>query len=229
MNLKPESLIPLAEALTEKSFSVFLPAFHGHCASRGDYLKARSSEWLQDAEQFYREAERKSREKKVPLYLVAYSFSALVYQVREDLPFSKKVLLAPALATKFWYPWLITLAKIFPDFQFPSRNLPQYTANSHSSLRGILALDDLLQKFQSGKGQRDQTPSLIILDTKDELVNADGVLEFVQKNQNRKFLPITNDGNALPKSYHHLIVTPESLSPPEWEKMIQAIADFLFV
>jgi esterase/lipase len=229
MNLKPESLVPMAKILAEKNFSVFLPAFHGHCASRGDYLQAKSSEWLQDAEQFYREAERKSQEKKVPLFLVAYSFSALIYQVRGDLPFAKKVYLAPALATKFWYPWLIAVAKIFPDFHFPSRNLPQYAANSHSSLRGILALDDLLQKFQSGKGHADQTQGLIILDPKDELVDAEGVLDFVQKSSNRKFLPISNEGHSLPKTYHHLIVTPESLSPSEWKRMIQAIEDFLFV
>lgn len=229
MNLKSEKLIPLAQFLVEQNFSVFLPAFQGHCPSRGSYFTATAEDWLQDAENFYREAQQKAWKKNVPLYLVAYSFSALLFELRPELKFQKRILFAPAFATHFWYPAVRLIANWFPHWRFRTRNLPDYAANSESSLHSIKVIGDLLERLEShvADAQIGDTATLILADPEDELVNVPRVRELSELRPLWRFEPVTNRGNGLPKSFHHLIVTPDSVATEEWLRMKKIIERFL--
>lgn len=229
MNLKAEKLVPLAEFLVDQNFSVFLPSFQGHCRDRGSYFTATAEDWLNDTENFFRVAQQRAKEKKVPLYLVAYSFSALLFELRPDLKFQKRILFAPAFATHYWYPVVRLVAKWFPHWRFRTRNLAEYAANSESSLHSVKVIGDLLERLNahSEKSQSGETATLVLADLEDELVNVPQVQKVVEARPTWRFVAVTNKGNLLPKSFHHLIVTPDSVSPDEWQRIKSLIGEFL--
>ncbi len=228
MNLKSEKLLPLAEFFLDQNLSVFLPSFQGHCQGRGSYLTATADDWLNDAEVFYREAKTKSTAKGVPLYLVAYSFSALLYELRSDLVFEKKVLFAPAFATHFWYPLVKTLANWFPHWKFRTKNLADHAVNLESSLHSVKVVGDLLAQLERklASGSHQDVPSLLFIDPKDELVNADGVKAIADSRPLWRLEFVTNEGNPMPESFHHLIVTPKSVAEVEWKRMLGLMGEF---
>jgi esterase/lipase len=228
MNLKSEKLLPLAQFFVDQNFSVFLPSFQGHCAGRGSYLTATAEDWLKDAESFYREAKRQAEAKNLPLYLAAYSFSALLFELQPELRFEKKVLFAPAFATHYWYPVVRILAKWFPDWRFKTRNIPDHAANLETSFHAVKVVGDLLEMLEVSTGNLPpETPTLVIGDLEDELVNVHRVRKIAESRRNWRFQPVTNVGNPMPESFHHLIVTPASLSEREWQRMLVMIQQFL--
>ena len=141
LNLHPERMDDLAQAFSASGLEVFRPAFYGHHAENGDFLKVDPEHWEEDAKRFHALVNARAQELKVPLFLGAYSFSALIFQVlREELPFARRVLWAPALKLHFWYPIAALVLGAFPDFTFSSRVPGGYSANAKSGLRAFRSL-----------------------------------------------------------------------------------------
>jgi hypothetical protein len=216
----------LAAELARQGFEVYRPAFSGHCAGHGDYLHVTAADWEADARRVHRAASLKAQALKKPLYLLAYSFSSLVFQtMAKELPFARRVYLAPPFATKFWYPLVRWIARTFPDYTYSTMN-PYCAANGRSNGRSLLALEEFLQKWRNGSGKEDPTPLLAFAEPDDELVSFEGVKEEVLRNGHWRVESISNRGHTLPKTYHHLIIDEPSLGPAEWDRLRAEAAKF---
>lgn len=230
MNLRPSCLNEMALAFTKAGYEVRRPSFTGHCEDNKKYLEVKKEDWLRDADHFHKEALDRAKKLKAPLILVAYSFSALIYKVTaEENPFDKRILIAPAVASKYWYPWVIWILNQFPNFTYSS-NVPEAcAANRTSGARPILVLHEILNLWKDGKGMHDKAPTLVLAEPDDELVDYKGLQKLAASLDHWKLERVSNEGKKDPKSYHHLIVTPESVGDEEWKRMMGLALEFLKV
>jgi hypothetical protein len=229
MNLKPARMDNLANALKEAGMEVLRPAFTGHCGPENEsYLDVTAPQWEADARRIHALASAKAKALGVPIYLVAYSFTTTVFQsLSGELAFAKRVYLAPALATRFWYPLVVGAARIFPGLSYASMNLPEYQMHPRSGARPFVALDYFLKAFREGRGQEDAAPALWLVDPKDELISYEGLLRLSERHPGWKLETVSTEGSTLPKSFHHLIVDKASLGPAAWDALVAEILRFL--
>ncbi len=227
MNLKPSRMDELAQLLAQSGFEVFRPAFKGHCDKNKEYLDISADQWEADAKRFHAIAQRRAKNLKRPLYLVAYSFSALVFQVQaKELPFAKRIYFAPALSLKFWYPMVAWAAQQFPSYTYASRVPPGYRANEISGASAIVALEEFHRRWRGGAGRGDSTPILMFASTKDELVNYDG-LQTVVADKNNWLLEIVSTEKSLPQGGNHLFIDQGSAGPEAWSLIKERALNFL--
>lgn len=228
LNLLPSQMSSLSHFFSSVGYDVLQPAFRGHCGSEQEYLSVTSTQWEEDARRIHHSASLRAIELGVPLYLVAYSFSSLLFEaLEEELPFKRKIYFAPALAMHLWYPLVIFIANLFPDFTFKSMNLENYAANPRSSFRSVLALDDFYKKWSASKKSNDHASGLIWVDPQDELVSIDGLKDFVGSKRGWKLQEIENQGSVLERKFHHLIINEEAVGKKLWEKILNESLQFL--
>lgn len=227
MNLRPSCMDELAKSFSSAGYEVFRPAFTGHCGENEKYLNVTAEEWEADARRIYGVAAARAENLKKPIHLVAYSFTALIYQTMEkELPFDRRVYLAPPLATKFWYPAVSWLARTFPWITYESKNT-MCGFNVKSGARPLLALEVFLQRWRDGAGKNYSGPVLVFAEPDDELVSYGGLVTFVADKNNWSMERVSNAGHTMPETYHHLIVDSPTLGKEEFSRMLGLAKDFL--
>jgi hypothetical protein len=228
MNLKPTRMDELAKVLASDGYEVLRPAFSGHCGKNEKYLSVTAKDWENDARRIYALASIRAKALNKPLYLVAYSFTAVIFQsMSQELPFERKVYLAPALAMKFWYPAVRFFAGLFPDFEFSSLNLPTYAANGRSNARGFLALDHFFQKWERRSEGSDSAAALLFAAPGDELISYKGLEVVASLKSGWTLEQVSSGASTLPKKFHHLIIDSSSLGMVEWERVTGKMLNFL--
>lgn len=227
LNSKPAKMEELAQALANAGYEVLRPSFTGHCREPEELQNVEADSWEKDARDFYAAAKKKADALKVPLYLAAYSFSGLAFHsLRAELPFRKKVLLAPALETKFWYPFAVFLLGYIPKFAFRTQIPNGYYAQEHSGLQAVVAMNHFVLKWQKNKGEPDDGPVLLWVHPGDELVSASGLKE-VSLRRGWDYREIDIKGCELPTCYKHLIVDSAAVGKEQWKKMVEGTLEFL--
>lgn len=227
LNLRPSKMEELAQRYSEAGYEVLRPSFTGHCREPDELKEVRPSAWEKDAREFYSLAQKKAEQLKVPLYLTAYSFSGLVYHsMRKELPFKKRVYLAPALETKFWYPFAIFLIDFVPSFTFRTQIPAGYYAQEYSGFRSVLAMNHFLLQWQKNESEPDDSPVLVWAHPGDELVSASGLQEIATKRK-WDFRELSIEGCGLSSCYKHLIVDSGALGKPEFDRLVKGSLEFL--
>ncbi|MGZ3694802.1 MAG: alpha/beta hydrolase [Bdellovibrionota bacterium] len=228
LNLKPARMDDLAERLSASGYEVFRPAFTGHCGHNKHYLEVDAAHWESDAREFHARTKARAEKLGVPHYLVAYSFSAAVYQaMAEELPFDSRVLFAPAISTRFWYPVATVLANAFPRATYKSMNLDGYYANATSGMKAVQALEHFVAGVRRKRRENDSTPTLVWVDPKDELVSYKGIRIQAGRRPNWKLEKVSNAGARMKPAYHHLIINEQALGKAEWERVLSGTFAFL--
>lgn len=228
LNLNPARMDELGAALAAEGFEVFRPAFAGHCGHNKNYLNVSAEEWERDAREFHAAGKKRAEELGVPFHLVAYSFSAAIYQsFAGELDFASRVYLAPALSTKSWYPIAAFVANAFPWITYRSMNLKGYYANATSGARAVQALEYYVAKVRARRRLDDPTPTLVLVDPADELVSYKGLSIIAGRRKHWRLKELSNSESTMRPAYHHLVVTEEALGPKEWKRLVEGIAAFL--
>lgn len=228
LNLRPAKMGEMGKRFAEAGYEVLQGGFTGHCGVVGELGKVQALQWEADARRLHSLGSSRARELGVRLYLTAYSFSGLIFQVlSRDLPFHKQILFAPAIETHFWYPIVVSLAGIIPDFSFPSMVPSDYRANEEGNLRSILALEAYLKRWREGEGRGDSSPTLIWIDPEDELVNAKWLQKFARQRPTWTFNELSVKGSSLKRAYHHLIIDSSSMGTDEWKRVMDTSVRFL--
>jgi hypothetical protein len=226
MNLKPSCMDEMAEEFRAAGYEVYRPALTGHCGENKNYLNITAAQWEADAMRVHKIADARARKSKVPLFLVGYSFTPLIFQTL-GLPFAKKIYFTPALSTKFWFPALSWLANTFPNFTYDSKVPEPCAANPITGTRAIVALGEFLSRWDKGQGKKDTTPALVFAEPGDELLSFGGLEAVVKEHAAWKLESISNAGATIPKPYHHMVVSPGALGMSEWRRVMKLGLEFL--
>ncbi len=227
MNLNPLKMDELAQTFASDGYEVFRPGFCGHHGDTEEMLGVTAAEWEEDAKRIHAEAKAKADSLKVPLHLIAYSFSGLVFQVlSRELPFSRRVYLAPALALHFWYRPLMWILRWIPWLTFRSVIPGTYVASETSGIYSVLAMDKFYLRWTFGEGRDSGSPTLIFAARRDELVHARNLAKLALEIPGWEFRETNVAGSTLPKSFHHLVVDSASLGPVEWGRVVSGAKEF---
>ena len=122
---------------------------------------------------------------------------------------------------------MIWILKQFPKFTYASKVPAACAANATSGASPILQLHELLNMWKDGKGRHEKVPTLVIAEPDDELVDYSGLQKLASSLENWRLERVTNAGKKDPKSYHHMIVTPESVGDEEWARMMNLSVGFI--
>lgn len=218
----------LARLFSEKSFEVLRPSFSGHCGKEEELQNIRPELWESDARRFHALAKAKADFLRVPLYLVAYSFSGLIYQsMSAELPFAKRIYFAPALETHFWYPISVFLINLWPVNFFRTMIPEGYFAHEYGGMRSVLAMNHFFLKWNKQRKDPDQTPTLIWASLRDELVHGPKLKLLAEIRAGWEFREASIAGSTLPKPYQHLIIDSAALGPAEWARVTRESLEFL--
>lgn len=230
MNLRAERMDSLCQALAAKGYEVLRPSFTGNePGNNEEYLRVEAKDWERDARAVHAEAAARAKARGgLPMVLVAYSFTAAVFQVlNKDLPFAKRIYLAPALAPRAWYPAVIWFARTFPNFSYTSLNFIDYQAQARSGARPFLALDSFLARWRKGEGRHDPTPTLVLFDPRDELLSYRALMGIADDTPAWRVEKINAAAATNPRAVHHLVIDEPALGAAEWARVRGLIQDFL--
>jgi esterase/lipase len=227
MNLNPLKMDELAQTFASFGYEVLRPGFCGHHGDPEELLGVTAKEWEDDAHRIHAEAQTRANELGVPMYLLAYSFSGLIFQVMsKELPFAKRVYLAPALALHFWYLPLMWLVRWIPWLTFRSVIPREYRASETSGLYSVLAMDRFYVRWKLGEGRETGGPTLIYAARRDELVHGPKLAELAMEIPGWEFRETNVASSTLPKSFHHLIIDSASLGPEQWTTVVNGAREF---
>jgi esterase/lipase len=237
LNNPPALMMEMARDLCRAGHIAILLELKGHDPAHPDHdiRTVKPEDWLRDMERDLGRAQSLAAQNHVPLDVVAYSLSDLVFETYMSLhPQTFKVRrivsLAPAIGVKA-YTHLVRYLPLSGKTLLPSKNRPDSRANWGTSLaayRALFSLRDTLLK-KHFKGTREQ-PHLVILSRGDELVDSSRTLDFIRKESLGKkwlVLELSKSDEGRKHSFHHLMVNRASLGAQVYEKMIGEIDRFL--
>ncbi|MGE3610204.1 MAG: hypothetical protein AB7I27_11495 [Bacteriovoracaceae bacterium] len=162
-----------------------------------------------------------------PYFIISFSQGSLYTQVwleRNLFPKPKaQVLLAPALSLK--YPNLAkNLVRILPnDFKIKGQTPVELRLKSKLSILDYQILLDGIFEFKNNKSPF-PIPSLLMIDPKDELLNAKEMLEF--KYSHLKTISIKRPKLNKWFGSHHVLFHPDYFEADEWIRFISEINNF---
>lgn len=230
MNNKPEVMDDLVRTLTDRGVEVLRAGFSGHCGRRNEFFELTVDELKGNALQFHAEASRRATELGKPLHLVAYSFSATLYELlRPQTPFERRIYLAPALATHWWYPIVRLLSFLPTSLPIPSVVPEEYRANSGTGSASIRVLSKMLSEWESAPAAPSPGPTLILIHPDDELVSKTGIEAWISSRKlgSWSIVPVDNSGCSHPRPQAHRIIDEVSVGRRQWEIMVTKIDSFL--
>lgn len=234
LNNKPSIMAPLGEVLNQAHYDVVRVTFKGHQGSLENMKKVQVSDWQDEGYLQYCQAKLLSEQKKIPLYLVAFSLGGLVYEELlnelSTVQFSKAVLFAPAITTRPF----VRLIKVLSFFKSPETIISSwapesYRAQSGSSLGAYQALFELEDRLEKSKWEKSNFPTLVFIDPQDEVVFS----EKLSKNIKRfglnywKIQELSTKDSQLKPRYHHLIIDKDSLGVKTWQEVTKELLSFL--
>ncbi len=236
LNLRPDKMVALISTLTTSGVAVLNLSLRGHgknheVDSRLSSSQARMkafktvshSVWFQEAHHAYLYAKQRSNEQNVPLFLVAFSYGALLgsdlFASRPNVRFDKMALFAPAFTITMGYglKWLSP----FPRLVIPSYSSTSYRANAGTPMAAYNTLFSTITHFKTHLGPQLNVPTIIFIDPKDELISLRGLKRMIQAERltRWKLHRLQKGPVGVKTGLHHLIIDEDSLGPKVWDEV----------
>lgn len=169
---------------------------------------------------------------KKPFLVLAYSFGALYFQLwaktHPEYSPQGQVLLAPAFHI-YKEKSLSILLKLLPDtFRLKSFSPKRFRQNEFLKISDYKILFEALNLYNRTV-QIPMSPTLIVIDPKDELVNAKAIQRSLseRKDQIVEFELWKRPNLNMGLGQHHILFHPEYFSHLEWREFILKIHTFL--
>jgi len=241
LNVKPECMQPLADALRCQGIAVVRCALRGHgenytplagCSDESARLIAfhqvSYQGWRAEVAAAYQQAVTYAGSTGAPIFLVAFSLGALLgcdlLATAADVRFARMILLAPALALHA-YCHLPALLAHWPQLSIRSRAPSFYRANRVTPIDAYHALYTALRHLHHQPGAALNIPTLVLIDPADELVSAQGIERFVLNKRLTQWQlhPIHKAPAQTGHTVRHLILDPASVGAAVWQHMLEQI------
>jgi alpha-beta hydrolase superfamily lysophospholipase len=245
LNVKPQMMGSLIEALTRRGLEVLNVALHGHggnyppqvgisaaTARLAALRQVSAGLWRTELHAAYRVAAlRAAQLGGVPICFVGYSLGGLMgcdlFADASDVHFARMVLLAPALQI---HPasYILRLLAHSPHTVIPSATPAVYRANQGTPIAAYQALYAAIAHFEAHAGININVPTLLLMDKQDELVSYTKIRRLLATAALTQWQikPVTKGPGATMR-YHHLLIDAASVGPARWQTMAAAITGHL--
>jgi alpha-beta hydrolase superfamily lysophospholipase len=237
LNLRPDKMESIIALLTRSYIDVLTLSLRGHgknyahtanvadSKARMETFKTVSYEyWIKETHRAYGLADKRSREKQVPLFLIGFSLGGLLgvtlFASYPDVYFNRMVLLAPALQINKIY----CLAKLlfpFSKLVIPSLLMKSYCSNRGTPIAGYNALFEAIEQFNKNMSQKLNVPTLVFMHKQDELVSYRRLNRFIKNRRLHqwKLHPVKKHATGAKEKTHHLIIDESSIGKDAWNEM----------
>ncbi|MEJ2659050.1 MAG: alpha/beta hydrolase, partial [Desulfobacterales bacterium] len=188
--------------------------------------------WIKETYQAYGIAEKMSRKKHVPLFLVGYSLGALMgadlFASYTGVCFNRMVLLAPALCIRKMYYGLKCLFP-FPKLVIPSLLSTSYRSNFGTPVAAYHVLFEAIEHFRQNVTPKLNVPTIVIIDPQDEFVPGERLKHIINSKRFDQWkLHLLKKGEKhAKKGPHHLIVDESTTGLDSWNEMKHLIIQHL--
>jgi esterase/lipase len=237
LNLKPDKMEPIIALLTHSCIDVLNLSLRGHgknyvqtaivdgSEARIETFKTVSYNlWIKETYLAYGLAEKRSREKQVPLFLVGFSLGGLMgttlFTSYPDVYFNRMVLLAPAIYIHKIY-YLAKLLSPFSRLVIPSFLMGSYCSNWGTPMAAYNALFEGIEHFNKNMAQKLNVPTAIFIDKQDELVSYRRLQRIIKNRglHHWKLHPVKRYIKGAKEKMHHLIIDESSIGKEAWNEM----------
>lgn len=247
LNLKPDKMKPIIALLTHSCIDVLNLSLRGHGKNYSqtasiDDNKARLETfktvsyklWIKETYLAYGVAEKRSREKQVPLFMIGFSLGGLIGATLlascPDVYFNRMVLLAPAIYIHKIY-YLAKLLSPFPRLVIPSFLMGPYCSNRGTPMAAYNALFEGIEHFNKNMAQKLNVPTVIFIDRQDELVSYRSLKRIIRNRELHqwKLHPVKRYTKGTKEKMHHLIIDESSMGKEAWNEIRRHIIHHLLV
>lgn len=233
LNLRPDKMESLISVLTASGVAVLNLSLRGHGNNFHDDNRLSSDQmrmkafktvshsiWLEEAYHAYCHAQNRSKKQNVPLFLVGFSYGALLggdlFASHPNVHINKMALFAPAFTVTigFGLKWLAP----FPRLVIPSFSSTSYRANAGTPMAAYNTLYSTITHFKEHLGPKLNVPTVIFIDPKDELVSHRKLTRMIEaeKLTRWKIHRLQKGTDGVKTSLHHLIIDEASLGGKAW-------------
>lgn len=237
LNLRPDKMKSIIALLTHSYIDVLNLSLRGHgknytqkanvdgSKARMETFKTVSYEyWIKETHRAYGLAEKRSREKQVPLFLIGFSLGgvlgAALFASYPEVYFNRMVFLAPAICIyKIYY--LAKLLCPFPRLVIPSFFIKSYCSNKGTPVAAYHALFEAIEHFNKNRDQKLNVPTLIFIDKQDELVSYRRLKRIIKNGGLHRWRPhpVKKSTTDVKENMHHLIIDESSMGKDAWNEM----------
>lgn len=237
LNLNPTRMAAVIAALNEGGIDALRLSLRAHgdnfrqregmdaVQSRLEDFKGVSrSLWFQETLKGCEEARKSAQENRVPLFLVGFSYGALIgldlLAARPEVAFDRTMLFAPALSLRGW-DHAIRLFALFPKMVIPALAPADYLANPGTPMAAYNALFETLDHFESRIGPKLNIPTLVVMDPGDELVSFDGLKRLAEEHHLNqwRFFPLHRRRSLLNGMLRHIVIDEASVGRHAWAEI----------
>jgi esterase/lipase len=184
--------------------------------------------WMNEAHLAYLQVKDRGAEKKVPLFLTAFSLGGLIgldlFASYPDVKFDKLVLFAPAIRLHAMI-YLERIFSPFPRLVIPSMADKTYLANEKGTpIAAYNALFDGLDHFNKNAGQKLNIPTLVFIDKQDEFIPLGKLKKLVAEKKwtQWQFYIVEKDQTVAVERFYHHIIDASSTGHAVWREMMAA-------
>lgn len=235
LNVKPEAMLPLINWLVGEGSDVYLVKLSGHHENGRNIKEVTSAIWHQEMLSGYEVAKTASLNYSVPLFFLGYSLGALLGQSMlalygPETSFDKQVLLAPATAIRRQSYLVRLLFLLGKRTMIRSYTPTVYRVNKSLPLHIYQVLFAEEKKVWEKGFSSLNIPTLILIDPKDELISYKKLEKFIQRFALTNYQVVKLDDRLKDRntSYHHLLLSEQSMGTKNWQLATEKMRQFLF-
>lgn len=235
LNLAPGKMDSIGKVLSDDGSDVLRISLKGHRGNEEEFKNVTRLDWIQDIFNGYCEARQRADLLGIPLNYVGYSLGGvlnidLMNNFPEaDVKYNHIIYFAPAAVVNL-KSYMVKVLNVFGSkYVVPSLSEEDYRANCNGT--PIIAYTSLFDSInsveKSGIKKGSDTPTLIIIDPKDEMVNPEGLRSMIDVNNltNWSIYQFSNSSEKtkVKNKFHHLIIDEESVGPLNWQEISKLI------
>ena len=230
LNLHPARMEAWRELLRREGFAVAQVALAGHDpADRRGWGRVSASLWLEDLERAC--AQARARWPGAALSLCGYSLGAtlgLDWSLERGAPWRRALLIAPALAVRWYLAPLLWLSRFLLPGALPLPSLAPraYRAHGTTPLAAFRALAALIARLEQGLERLPEFPQFVIYVEGDELISTRHLLHY----RGRRGAGVLLHPLALPRFRRyprHLAIDPTTLGEARWRRLTADVSAWL--
>lgn len=229
LNNSPASMEQITGLLNSWGIAVVPIELAGHLGNDPDSPMpvVRAAEWQENFAQAYQAASLSVKRAKVPFYFVGFSLSTVVTLAALQNPeyhFDKMILLAPPLIVNAQS----RAVKILPanGTNIPSMMPRELRAHKGTSTAAYHALFETMDEVKLTPALA-ATPTLVVIDAKDELVDARKTVERIKQEAPRWIVRTITVEKPGGYGFHHLLIDEKCVGQQTWAAMTNAMKAFL--
>lgn len=234
LNMRPEKMDAMIDVFNSAEISVLNLTLEGHGLEYEAFQNVNKEKWITNFKDAYSELKKYSEPLKLPRYLFGYSTGAtvaLAAEIRQNQPqFNKRILMSPAIKMT-WVSNIVRILFPFSSLSLPSSNLNDFRRHGSTPMPAYKSLFELADEVSDGpKNRLNNTPTLVIIDPKDEMVSLSSLRAMKAQKQLSHwdvFTVFTDVDYSKARAPHHSIIHEFFTGPKLWSEMSKEIKSFL--